>query len=305
MRVPWSTIGMAIDYRIRYYFAVTPLAELVAVHGGMRSIGAVDFQTHRSGSGGSDNSASFAAAELVFAEPSALGEDPSPDVSVIGAPDSQEARIAAARARQLLEHLGALTERCEPVGRRLHAGEEAELCRACYALALYEELARVGPTHVRSPLYGLPGGGTLDDLLALARPDVVDDLCQLSWAFYDGYGELLRQPSVLNPTFAGSADVGGADADLIVGGCLIDIKATVRPVPLQPRDLYQLVCYPLLDYEDAYTIDSVGIYLARQAVLMRWSLHELIGALTGGRSSVSALRRDLRENLRRDGAPRR
>lgn len=31
--VPWSTIGMAVDYRIRYYFDVTPHDKLVAYRG--------------------------------------------------------------------------------------------------------------------------------------------------------------------------------------------------------------------------------------------------------------------------------
>lgn len=289
---------MAIDYRIRYYFAITPPAELIAVKGGMRSIGAVDIQRHVSKVQRSSNSSRPATAELVFPELGDRGEGPSRGISVIGAPNSREARIAAARARPLLERLTALTDRCEPVGQRLNAGDEAELCRVCYALALYEELYRVGPMYIRSPLYGLRADGTLDDLLALAPREVIEDLCHLSWAFFDGYGELLNQPSVLNPNFAGSADVGGADADLIVDDCLIDIKATVRPVPLQARDFYQLVCYPLLDYEDAYGIANVGIYLARQALLIRWPLASLIAGLSGGRFTVSELRRDLRASLR-------
>ena len=38
--VPWSTIGMALDYRIRYYFAVTPHEELAAYQGA-RLLGAL------------------------------------------------------------------------------------------------------------------------------------------------------------------------------------------------------------------------------------------------------------------------
>ncbi len=93
--------------------------------------------------------------------------------------------------------------------------------------------------YIRPSLYGLPAGGTLEDLLALARPEVVDDLCQLNWAFYDGHPALLSQPAVLSPTFAGSADVGvGTDAGLIVDGCLIDIRRRCGRCPLEARDLY-------------------------------------------------------------------
>ena len=31
--VPWSTIGTALDYRIRYYFGITPAHELAAYYG--------------------------------------------------------------------------------------------------------------------------------------------------------------------------------------------------------------------------------------------------------------------------------
>jgi len=277
---PWSTIGMAIDYRIRYYFAVTPPADLVAVHGGMWKIGAggpvIDLAVP-----GPRRHEGF-----IFFDRDDLGELP-----------REEARSASSLAWQLVQHLTILTDRLAPVGKRLALSDEAELARVCYALALYEELYRVGPMAIDSALYGLPAGATLDDLLGLVRPVIVDDLCELSWAFYDGQTELIGESAVLNPTFAGSRDVGGADADLIVGGCLMDIKATVNPIPLKPLDLSQIVCYALLDYDDQYAIESVGIYLARQALLIRWRLADLVFVLNGGRSSVEALRHDLREVL--------
>lgn len=282
LRPPWNSIGIAIDYRIRYYFAVTPPADLVAVHGGMTVIGAggslVDLDDRTTPTAPPHQ-------DFIFFDPDDLG-----DLARV------EARSAAVLAWPLVERLTMLTDSLAPVGQRLGQGDEAELCRVCYVLALYEELYRAGPG-IGSPLYRLPAGATLADLLGLARPVIVDDLCRLSWAFYDGQAQLVGQPAVLNPTFAGSRDVGGADADLIVGGCLVDIKATVNPVPLKPLDLSQVVGYALLDYDDEYAIESIGIYLARQALLIRWPLADLVSVLNGGRSSVEALRRDLREAL--------
>ena len=91
---------------------------------------------------------------------------------------------------------------------------------------------------------------------------------------------MLASPCILNPAFEGSQDVGGADADLILDGCLIDIKATVNP-RVANLWIYQLLGYVLLDYSGQYQIDEVGFYLARQGVLLKLPLQELLNRLSG------------------------
>ncbi len=55
----------------------------------------------------------------------------------------------------------------------------------------------------------------------------VGDLVGLTRLFRERRADLLAAtPLVLNPTFAGSGQVGGADADLIASGCLLDIKVS-------------------------------------------------------------------------------
>jgi hypothetical protein len=84
-----------------------------------------------------------------------------------------------------------------------------------------------------------------------------------------------RLPAVLNPTFAGSADVGGADGDVILGTTLIDFKTTIHP-----REgaawVYQLLGYGLLDYPDAYRLTGAGVLLVRQTRWLTWTWPELI-----------------------------
>jgi hypothetical protein len=110
--------------------------------------------------------------------------------------------------------------------------------------------------------------------------------------FYNDYASLLSQPAILNPVFAGSVDIGGADADMIVEGCLIDIKASIA-AQLKADFLYQLAGYVLLDYNDTYHITSVGIYMARQGILFSWSLPEFLQKLTGdGNTTLSSLRQE-------------
>jgi hypothetical protein len=118
----------------------------------------------------------------------------------------------------------------------------------------------------------------VEELLAVPERAVIDDPCQLSALCYDRFHDLLTLPHVLNPTFKGSSDVDGADADLIVDGCLIDIKASMNS-KINPEWLRQIVGYVLLDYDDTYQITSVGISMARQGMLFTWPLADLLSQL--------------------------
>ena len=85
----------------------------------------------------------------------------------------------------------------------------------------------------------------------------------------------------LNPNFTGSFAVGGADADLICGNTLIDIKTTWRGV--QSTDLYQIIGYALLDLYEEYEIDNVALLMTRQGTPLKWSLDTIckeLGSVT-------------------------
>ncbi|MGO3234628.1 variant leucine-rich repeat-containing protein [Microbacterium sp.] len=80
-----------------------------------------------------------------------------------------------------------------------------------------------------------------------------------------------------NPKFAGSALVGGADGDWLIGDTLIDSKAYEHLTVPKLRDfLRQLLGYVMLDLDDAYAIRRVGIWLPRQRVMPTWSLSHLL-----------------------------
>ena len=76
----------------------------------------------------------------------------------------------------------------------------------------------------------------------------------------------------------GSTDLGGADVVFILGGLLLDCEATRHPRSLGPEEIYQLAGYLLLDYDDHYRIDSLGLYLARQGGLITWDIDEFLTA---------------------------
>jgi hypothetical protein len=97
--------------------------------------------------------------------------------------------------------------------------------------------------------------------------------------------------------FAGSTDIGGADADFIVDGLLLDCKSTVTTYKLGTAEIYQLAGYLLLDYDDQYGICRVGLYLSRQGEEITWDVRDFLGKL-GAREPLPALRRRFRDHLR-------
>ena len=235
-KIPYGTIGTALDYRIRYYFAETPLDKLVAGR-------------------------TMLALEPEFYE-------------------------------SFHEYLKGMLLNIQPVRQRLGQKQEQLLNRYCVVLALFEEVARTG-LYSQSPLTLLASNPTVPEFLDVAEPQWIEDLSSLSWAFHDEHEDFLYQLAILNPTFEGSRDTGGADADLILDGCLTDIKTTINP-KLKANWLYQLLGYVLLDYSDQHSIREVAIYLARQKKLVRWSLDGLISTLANDNIALS----DLREHFR-------
>src|SRR5262249_4050351 len=99
------------------------------------------------------------------------------------------------------------------------------------------------------------------------------------------------------PSFLGSRDVGGADGDLIVGSCLIDIKTTMKDT-LERRDAQQLLAYALLDYDDCYSLDEIALYFARREALIRGPLAELLAEAAGEPVELAGARADLRSALK-------
>jgi hypothetical protein len=151
-----------------------------------------------------------------------------------------------------------------------------------------------------SRLLMLPSKAGLDELLGLARDEEVADLLALTEA---ARGRLLPAlaargaPLHIGPTFAGSLEVGGADADVIAGGLLLEWKVNLgqrrngrRRCSLSRATLHQLLGYLLLDYEDAYRVEALGVYAARYGYLTTWPVAELLGELAGDPVDLGQLR---------------
>ncbi|MFE4830699.1 hypothetical protein [Streptomyces sp. NPDC056672] len=180
--------------------------------------------------------------------------------------------------------------------------DEERLSRLCFAASHFEEVKRAG-LRPGNPLLQLGADAVLDDLLGQVPDYVTDDIArQVELAEADhALGWVTRKPldkRICAPVFSGSDDVGGADADFVVDGHLIDCKATTRPERFGSRkEVHQLAGYLLLDYENEYGLDRVCFYLSRQGQLVTWSTQEFLDLL-GARRTLPELRAALREALR-------
>ncbi len=250
---PYSLIGMAVDYRLRYYFTITQEDGLVANAGAAKLIRRI------------------------------------PEYSV------QTMQNFFAGLSQALENV-------QPCGRMMKDDAEILLARYCFVLALFETVYRSGL--VPEMLFVPDIKATVEDLLGTAQDCWIEDICAISRLFYRTQPHLLTKPFILNPTFTGSTYVGGADADLIVDGCLLEIKTSVQN-SLDTAWLRQLVGYALLDYDDKYSIQSVGIYMARHGILLKWPIEEYLRLLAGDDDvSLISLRQELSKAIEQYGVIR-
>jgi len=174
--------------------------------------------------------------------------------------------------------------------------DEGGLARLCYVLALYEQCFRTTPSR-QSPLLALGPNATLAEVEALCTSQAADDLVRLTELFLSTQQSLLDlEPVVLNPTFKGSIWLEGADADLILGSTLLDIKTWKNAVPERP-DIWQLVGYLLADFDDGYKIRSAGFYFSRHGSRIVWTVDDLLARLAGHDVDLAATRKEFSELL--------
>lgn len=249
----WGTIGAAIDHRLRYAFADHGRPS-ESVEAGIR-----------------------AAAHLA---PGHAGD---------------AIRLAG---DELAEALHALIAREHPSDRTkpmlLADTPERELARICYVMTWFEEAFRSGRLWPGTPLGTASPTLTLGQMLAAVPGYAVDDMAEQMRLADSGLSALRAacSPDRVHdgPVFGGSQDVGGADADLIIGDLLLDIKALVTSSKIGRRDFYQLIGYALLDYDDQFGIERLGFYLSRFGRLITWSVPEYL-ALLGSRYALPELRK--------------
>lgn len=189
------------------------------------------------------------------------------------------------------------------------AAAEDRLLRSCVVLAWFTELFRAGPPRSEGhPLVDPCARASVDSLLAAVPADDVRDLGALAVLAGDRFLPAVASwapPLYLGPTFDGSAAIGGADADLIAGDVLVDVKALIgrktsaggRRAQLSANTVYQILGYALLDDTDRYGLRRVAFYQARYGHLASWDLVDLLSTLAGRPVDLAAARAGMREAI--------
>lgn len=260
VRPDWTTIGAAIDHRLRYAFTEN------AFYCNSVAQGMLYAQKNHE-----DEQAAKAIAKIFVWD---LGD---------ALRDMQMEHRPADRSRHIL----------------LQPQAEERLDRLCYVMTWFEQVYR-GGLQPGTTIGDATGNLTLERLLAAVPDYAIDDIANVVAHAEQPLAELRAAtvPSACHngPTFTGSTDVGAADADLIAGDLLLDVKATINPRRLAHADFYQLISYALLDYDDDYDIRRVGFYLARFGQLIMWDVGEYL-AMLGCTDSLDEVRTRLAETL--------
>jgi hypothetical protein len=179
--------------------------------------------------------------------------------------------------------------------------EPATLNRVCWVLALLEQGYRGGPGVAALGPLGRFSGREVSaaELLDLPPAAALRQLAQ----FRQVYGATLlpalasrRGLWAIGPTFTGSQFMN-ADADLIAAGLLLDIKTSAKKLSLGVTDLFQLIGYVLLDFDDEFSLEAVGIFNARYAYLATWNLSSLLDELADHSVSLATVRERFQELL--------
>lgn len=137
--------------------------------------------------------------------------------------------------------------------------------------------------------------GELQRQLPMDFKSTIDDVAQIVESFRSVFPPSLINPEVvhLNPTFPCSHLVGGADANMILGDTLWDIRTTARTAPLDLDTIIQQIGYWLLDYGNTYELNQVIWYYSRQQCFFTYDLKLFLADST----HQNRVRKDLKNLL--------
>lgn len=174
----------------------------------------------------------------------------------------------------------------DPMGQYGDSPQKEEIFfRHCYIAAQMETIFRSGivPRFVCETKLN-----NEEEILSSVPNTCVKDMASIFRSFLKIASSHFADQSkiVTNPKFDGSYIVGGADGDLIYDGCLIEFK-TYKDDKLSGEMFHQLLGYYLLDINNSYNINSIGIYSARYAKLYKFPIDEIVQFLSDGKYNTA------------------
>ncbi len=188
-----------------------------------------------------------------------------------------------------------------PWERDLNDEEWRELAGLCILLARFEQVDRapIQALAHQIPIWRKNGASRATLLHALSSPADRQDVEALGRAAVEDHEDIRRAKRVeLGPVFDQSAALGGADADVIYDGVLLDFKSGAAPGLIGRNEAWQLLGYLFADASDAYKITHVGFSALRRRTTRTWDVQDYINTLAGFPTmGVEHWRRDFVELL--------
>lgn len=129
----------------------------------------------------------------------------------------------------------------------------------------------------------------LNSLLKPSIEDLNSIINSFPYMFEDlRFSNSLKVRIEMNPTFKGSYIVKGADANLIIGDSLYEIRTTGKRSPLDLDSIIQQIGYVALDLDNEYELNKISWYYSRQQVIITHLIKDFV-------KDINALRTDLVE----------
>lgn len=128
----------------------------------------------------------------------------------------------------------------------------------------------------------------------LARLRIVNQRQIKHWHLHMRHGAFF----ISNPSFSGDFLVGGADGDWFIDDTLFDFKVVDKiSAPWVRKVLMQLMGYLILDLDNDYQAQRIGIWLPRQATVKTWAIEEILGG--DASKTLSKARRNVQDAMKR------
>jgi len=167
-------------------------------------------------------------------------------------------------------------------------GDDVDQDYASIIFAWCESIYRAGPRAMHSSLgERLSAARNVDDVYDSVPPLMLEDIARLRivnqrqikhWRLRMRHGAFF----ISNPSFSGAFLVGGADGDWFIDDTLFEFKVVDRiTAPRVRQVLMQLLGYLILDLDNDYEAERIGIWLPRQAMIRTWEIKKILGSRSG------------------------
>lgn len=94
---------------------------------------------------------------------------------------------------------------------------------------------------------------------------------------------------ICNATFTLSQYLGGADAQIITNGTILDIRTSAKRRPFTYENLLQQLSYCLLDTNDEYSIHTLAWIYTRHSAVFKYPIHKLFGDINQTRKDFEEM----------------